>query len=119
MRLLDRNKRRIWYAQYQGREELVEDGLVTGQYNTVYTAPTEIAANVSPARGSTEVRQFGDELDYDRVIVIESPSFVADEYTRWWIDKNPVDSAHDFVTAAVARSLNHVSYAVRRVSANG
>lgn len=110
---------RIWCARYKGKEEILDEGRVTGQYVAVYSEPEELKANVSPARGRLETRQFGDELDYDRVIVLGDPNFDADEYTRWWIDKDPAHSPHDFVTAAVARSLNHVSYAIRRVSVGG
>lgn len=61
-------------------------------------------------------------IPYDKVIVMDDPRTVIDEYSIMWIDKLPVmnrdgttDTPHDYVVKKVARSLNSVSIAVAKV----
>ena len=73
MRTLARNKIRIYYANYRGRNPLRDEyGNLTGEYEVEYDNPVAIMANVSAARGEATTRQFGDNEEYDRVIVLDS-----------------------------------------------
>ena len=73
MRCLRRNRVRIYYANYRGRTPLVDEyGNLTGEYSTEYDNPIAIMANVSAARGEATTRQFGDNEEYDRIIVLDS-----------------------------------------------
>ena len=124
MRTLNRNKIRIYYANYLGKTPLQDEyGNMTGEYKISYTNPTEVCANVSAARGEATTRQFGDDERYDRVIVLEDPKFPATVTSVFWIDTLPeiagdgsTVTPHDYIVKQVATSLNSVSIAVSKVN---
>lgn len=120
MKALERNKTEIWYALYKGTEELKENGFDTGEKKVSYENPESIRANVSAARGEASTRQFGEDIQYDKIIVMEECPF--DEVSVLWIDKPPVLEAdgttktpHDYIVRGIAKSLNSVSVAVGKV----
>ena len=72
MRLLKRNKQQIYYALYEGKESIKDEyGNLTGEYEIKYSDPESLKVNISPARGETSTRQFGDYLNYERVIITD------------------------------------------------
>lgn len=122
MRCLERNKQSFWYALFLRKNKVLDDnGKQTGEYSIDYATPVRIMGNVSSARGETSTNQFGDSLDYDRVIVLDAPEVVIDEYSVLWIDTTPVivdgvtETPYDYTVKKVARSLNSVSIAVKKV----
>ena len=123
MRCLARNKSVFYYALFNGKNEIRDNnGLFTGSYELKYGNPVREMANISAARGETNMRQFGENLPYEKVIVMEDPHVDIDEYAILWIDELPVlnkdgttDTPHDYVVKQVARSLNSVSLAVAKV----
>mgnify|MGYP000877801248 CR=1 FL=1 len=116
MRTLERNKQRLKYALYEGREEIKDEyGNRTGEYAITYGDPVEMKANVSAARGESSTRQFGDTENYDKVIVTDALDCPVDENSILWIDDLEAES-YDYIVKKVARSLNSVSYAVSKVS---
>ena len=124
MRLLARNKTRIFYANYRDKIPLRDEyGNLTGEYKISYDTPTEIRANVSAARGEATTRQFGDDESYDRVIVLDDPKFPIAVTSILWIDTPPeiaedgsTDTPHDYIVKQVAPSLNGLSIAVSKVN---
>lgn len=127
MRTLNRNKIRIFYANYRNRIPLKDEyGNLTGEYEISYTNPTEVCANVSAARGEATTRQFGDDEGYDRVIVLDDPKFPIAVTSILWIDTLPeiaedgtTNTPHDYIVKQVATSLNSVSIAVSKVKVSG
>lgn len=119
MRCLARNKQTFFYSLYSGKIELKDEyGNKTGEYDIEYTKPIECNANISSAKGESETRQFGNELIYDKVIVIDNPHIGIDEQSILWIDRLPNEEntiPHDYVVRGIARSLNSVSLAVEKV----
>lgn len=124
MRTLKRNRRPIWYADFV-RLEITHDewGNETG-HGVVYTDPISMYANVSPAKGETETRMFGEDLGYDKVIVFAGKSPVS-ETSVFWIDnlvggeipqENGKNIPHDYIVRKVAESLNSTSLAVQKVN---
>lgn len=124
MRTLHRNKIRFFYANYRDKLPIVDEyGNLTGEYKISYTNPIEVCANISAARGETTTRQFGDDISYDRIIVLDNPTFPINETSILWIDTLPViaengstETPHDYIVKQVASSLNSVSIAVSKVS---
>ena len=124
MRLLHRNKVRIFYANYLGKIPLTDEyGNLTGEYDIEYNNPIAIMANVSAARGEATTRQFGDDEGYDRVIVLDDPKFPITVTSIHWIDNLPeiaedgsTETPHDYIVKQVATSLNSVSIAVSKVN---
>lgn len=123
MRCLERNKSVFYYALFNGKEEIRdENGLLTGDYRLKYGKPIKVKANVSGARGETRMRQFGEDVPYDKVILLEKPDLSIDEYAILWVDKMPVldrtgatVTPHDYVVKQVARSINAMSLAIAKV----
>lgn len=135
MRCMRRNKTSFFYALYEGKEVLKDEyGNESGEYTVKYTAPLELKANISAAVGETNTRQFGEGEQYDKVIVMDTPDAPIDEHSVLWIDTIPqltesgelacnedgeVITPWDYEVKKVARSLNSVSYAVRKVDIRG
>ena len=119
MRCLARNKRIFYYSLYIGKTEILDEyGNKSGEYDIQYTKPVECKANISPAQGETETRQFGNDVKYDKVIILENSRIEIDEHSILWIDRLPNEEntiPHDYVVRGIARSLNSVSLAVEKV----
>ena len=127
MRTLHRNKVRIYYANYREKIPLKDEyGNLTGEYDIAYDNPVEIKANVSAARGESSTRQFGEDVSYDRIILLDDPAFPIAETSILWIDSLPdiaedgtTETPHDYIVKQVAPSLNSVSIAVSKVNVRG
>lgn len=123
MRCLRRNQRSIWFATFREGEPIIDAyGNDTGQHRIEYSKPIPLRANISPATGEVLLRQFGNTLDYDEVLVIEDLDTKLDESSVLWIDVKPVlnrdgttATPYDHIVKRVSRSLNHVTVAVKKV----
>lgn len=117
------NKRRFYYALYNGKTGLFDEyGNQTGEYEIIYGKPCECYANISAAKGETQTRQFGENEVYDKVIIMETGSPPIDEYSVLWVDVVPVINddgttitPYDYVVKKVAKSLNVTSLAISKV----
>lgn len=132
MRCMNRNKVRFFYSLFKGKVPIKDDyGNQTGEYEVIYEKPTECYANISPAVGTTATRQFGESVDYDKVIVMDNSAPPIDEYSVLWVDTMPqldtdgnlildanemAVTPHDYIVRRVAKSLNSVSIAIRKVN---
>ena len=132
---MNRNKVPFFYALYVRKESLQDEyGNDTGQYEVIYGNPVGTKANISAAKGETSLRQFGEDVTYDKVIVIEKPFPPIDEHSVLWIDTMPqladdgslaqndqgeIITPWDYIVEKVAETLNSVSIAVRKVSVSG
>lgn len=125
-RMLFRNKQPFWYALYDSTvEEYDEYGNQIGTH-AVYGKPVAMKGNISPAKGDVVTRQFGDDDQYDKVIVLGDCATPINEYAVMWIDTPPVlddegntDTPWDYIVTKVARGLppyGSVVIAVRKVS---
>ena len=127
MRYLVRNKTKFYYASYIGETEIIdENGFDTGEYEILYSKPTKHYGNISAAQGEMQSRQFGESESYDRVIVLNDVNANIDEHSILWVDTLPhlnedgtTSTPHDYIVKKVARSLNGVSIAIRKVIVNG
>lgn len=120
MRDLKRNRQDIYYALFIEKETLFDEyGNETGEFKLIYSAPKKIKINVSSARGESYTRQFGDFVDYDKVMVTTNKNIPIDENSILWVDNLNTDDPHDYIVKKVAKSLNNVSYAIGKVSISG
>lgn len=127
MRTLTRNKSRIFYANYHDKTPIRDEyGNLTGEYYLSYDKPVLIMANVSASRGESTTRQFGEDVRYDHIIVLDDPAFPIAETSILWIDTLPeiaedgtTETPHDYIVKQVAPSLNSISIAVSKVSVSG
>lgn len=112
MRNLARNKKPITYRLYEGNTETVdEDGYYTGEKPPVYSAPQQIMASVSAARGTSDIEQFGVNVPYTNTVIVDDLNCPIDEHSKLEIDGAP------YSVLLVAKSLNHITYAVQKVNA--
>ena len=146
MRTLRRNRVPFWYCTYLGKEELIdEDGNKTGDYYLRYAKPVQLWGNVSPARGEAQMELFGNDIAYDKTIILDDPDCPITESSVLFVDKEPeftpvlgllLDSSgqpiltsdnepigavenlplFDYIVKRAARSLNSVSFAIERVT---
>lgn len=124
MRTLVRNKQPLWYCLYAGNTDPVDaDGNYTGEPNVSYAAPVKMYANISPAKGEVNVAEFGDQDEYDKVIVMDyhdPASGLIDENTVFFVDATPsggTSDGYDYTVYRVAKSINSVSIAIKKVPA--
>ena len=131
MRCMSRNKVGFFYALYLGREPIMNaQGRPSGQYKVIHNNPIEAYANISAAKGETQIQQFGESEVYDKVIAMDITVPAIDEYAVLWVDTVPqlnedgslvvneqgeAATPHDYVVKKVARSLNTVSIAISKV----
>lgn len=122
MKTMERNKVPFWYLLYDKKEPVIDEyGNETGDYRVVYKEAVQRKENISAATGSAQVKQFGNFISYDKVIVTDDLSCPIDENSVLFIDKEPeYDSdgnpLYDYIVRRVARSLNSISYAVSKVN---
>lgn len=117
MRTLNRNKQQVYYALYEGRTAIKDEyGNETGESEISYSTPISLKINISPAKGESSTRQFGDSENYDRIMVTSDMECPIDENSILWIDTLDTEKPHDYIVKKVARSLNTISYAVSKVS---
>lgn len=123
MRSLKRNEQTFYYALYgEEVEEIDEEGNFTGETTIGYGNPVKVKASISASRGEASTEQFGISLDYDKIVCSCDMALPIDETTILWVDIKPVlekDGAtktkHDYTVKKVARSLNSVQYAIKKV----
>lgn len=121
MRLMKRNLKPVWYCLYKGEEFVKdEDGYESGEKQVAYHEPVKMMCNVSPATGYAQTEIFGNLESYDKVLITDDMSCPIDENTVLFIDTEPsfTDDGkpmYDYTVRRVAKSLNSISYAVRKV----
>lgn len=120
MRSLNRNKQLIYYALCLGKFPITEmdewgNIIETGEYEKRYGVPVELRINVSAAQGENSAREFGNIVDYDRTLVTTAMDLLISESTVLWIDQKDTSKSHDYIVKKVAKSLNGVTYAVKKV----
>lgn len=123
MRTLLRNKQRFWFANITGTTRTVDEyGYETGESEVAYSEPIEFEANISAARGTTDLDAFGINTNYTKTIVTDDLTVPIDKSTILWIDCEPDENGeagnikHDYVVVAVAKSINSVTIAIKEVS---
>lgn len=123
MKTLERNKRTFWYANISTQTPAVDEyGNKTGEVNITYGLPVSFEANVSAARGSSELDAFGINANYSKTIVTDNLTIPINKSTILWIDSEPDANGeagnvkHDYVVVAVAESPNSVTIYVKEVS---
>lgn len=126
MKGLRRNKKKLYYALYIGRNSIVdEDGNDTGEYEKMYDDPVEIMANLSASKGTVSEDVFGAELDYTRSLST-CDELPINEYSLIWHETEPSyrkdgyvdESTADYSVVQVAKSLNATVYALKKRAKN-
>lgn len=118
MRTLQRNRRPVSYAFYDGVTELRdEDGNLTGEYEVQYTAPVKAMMNVSGGRGQADIALFGLTQTFARTATTEDLKTPFNTQTVFWVEKDPPEP-FDYRVVAVSRTINQVVLALAEVETN-
>lgn len=121
MRNLNRNETTIYYALYTGdSEQLDSDNLYTGEVVATYSTPVALKASVSAARGMADIDLFGINTSYTKTVIVDDIDCPIDEHSRLWVDRTPTDEngldvPHNYEVVQVAKSFNHITYAIKQV----
>lgn len=118
MKSLMRNNQPVWYSLYLGQVPILdEDGNDTGETAIQYSEPKRVFVNVSAARGTADVEQFGINEAYTKTIVTSDTGLPIDTDSILWIGADPASGTpHNYAVSRVAKSLNSITYAVREVN---
>lgn len=117
MRTLQRNKRTIWYALYNGVTEVVdEDGNYTGEQEVSYGEPIDAKMNVSGGRGQAEIELFGVDNPFTRTAVTDDLTTPFTTDTIWWFEADPETDPHNYRCTGVSRTINQVVIALAEIS---
>lgn len=117
MRMLLKNKQDIFYSNLDGEESVFDEyGNETGEKTIKYTTPQMLSINVSAARGSLDLEQFGINADYSKTMVTEDLDCPIVEGSILWVGITPDELEHNYVVTSVAKSLNQITYAIKEVS---
>ena len=123
MKALLRNMQTFYYANVSTTAAQYDEcGNETGEPSITYDAPVSAQANISPARGTADLEQFGINSDYTKTIVSDNLTLPIDKSTILWIGIAPDKDGeagtikHNYVVVGVAKSLNSVTIAVKEVS---
>lgn len=119
MRTLMRNLKPFYYANVTGTTAMVDsDNNYTGEYTITYTTPVLVKGNISASMGSVYESPFGLTEGYDKVIVVDDPDLPIEESSVLWVNV-ATTNPYDYVVSRIARSLNSVSIAIKKVDVSG
>ena len=132
MRVLERNKQDIWYANPTGITYATdENGFKTGEKQITYEPPIKkrmsmaisSGANNLGSQGIATVEPYGIVTGYTHRAVTEDLNCTMGEESRVWfgilptktVDGQEVEVPHNFEVVRKAKSLNHLIYYLKEV----
>jgi len=116
LRCNQRNKRTIYYALYNGINELYDaDGNLTGEQAANYGEVTKARMNVSGGRGKAEIELFGIDTPFTKVAVTDDLNTPFDTDTVFWFDCDPLTEEHNYRCTGVSRTVNQVVLALAEI----
>lgn len=116
MRTLQRNKRTIWYALYNGVTDVVDDdGNYTGEQEVSYSEPIQARMNVSGGRGQAEIELFGVDNPFTRTAVTDDLTTPFNTDTIFWFNAEPETDHYNYRCTGVSRTINQVVIALAEV----
>jgi hypothetical protein len=116
VRTVQRNKRPIWYALYNGVTEVVDDdGNYTGEQEVSYGEPIQARLNVSGGRGQAEIELFGVDNPFTRTAVTDDLTTPFTTDTIFWFEADPETDPHNYRCTGISRTINQVVIALAEV----
>lgn len=123
MQSLAENRQKIWYATLDRIEDIRdEQGYLTGEKKKYYTNPESFLIYVSPSRGTLGWYPFGIGENYTNVMSTFDRTCPINEESVLWVGVDPeinesgqATIEHNYIVERVARGLNSILYAIRKV----
>lgn len=142
MRNLKKNQHKLWYSTYANQitiykrdsdGNIIYDEIDGKRFPRIiaeragYNNPVSFCANISATKGSSDSEVFGVSLDYTKTISTCDMTLPISETSLIWYETEPryntdgtVDSfSADYAVVAIARSLNNVVYAIKKLAKEG
>lgn len=120
MRLGFRNTKTMYYALYSDKVPLLdEDGYETGDYTVGYDTPIELNANIVSKTSTVAKEYFGDQLEYNKVILVDIDNPIAEDTAIWIDTDSPIENTslkHNYQVVGISDSLNYKAIAVKKVT---
>lgn len=113
MRSLKRNQSTVFYSLKSETKDTFDKN---GNPIYSYSEPIKDSFTLSPNTGEAEMQPFGRDVDYDRNMITHDMECKIDEFSRLWIDKDPLTESHNYIVKKVAKSLNCIKYAIKEVN---
>lgn len=110
MRVLRRNTQPFTYRKRTGQEEVIADGLHTGNWVPAYAEGVTYRGNISIPSGFAANEYFGINTRYTHVLMMDDPDadIAEDGLIEWRGD--------EYLIKAVRRSLNVLTAAIEQVT---
>ncbi len=90
MRLMQRNKQPIWYANYESKKEIIDEyGNSTGSYEIKYTKPKRAMWNVGVIDSDAEVAMYGFNANNVIRVIADKKNFPLNESSVIWYGITP------------------------------
>jgi len=116
LRTVQRNKRTIYYALYEGVAEVVDsDGNYTGEQEVKYGEIQTARMNVSGGRGQAEIELFGVDNPFTRTAVTDDLETPFNTDTIFWFDADPLVDPHNYRCTGISRTINQVVIALAEI----
>lgn len=114
MRLLKRDLRTFYYANYTSRAMLTDGTYYTGERSTTYGEPTAAKGTFSEPSGAATAREFGTYIDYDYVIHMDGGTCPFDENAAIWY-RNATNAPPDYKVVKIAEMQTYTLVGIRQV----
>lgn len=116
MRMLEKNKRDIWYSYFMGSEEVIIDGLYTGEMEEKYTNTFKTKVNFMPKSSVIRQDNFGELEDIDLVIMTDKDIFNEDTVIFIHPPTNiKVADSYDYKVSKIIKTLNSYTIGLTKV----
>lgn len=119
MRNLARDTQPVYIARYIGKVMQQVNGKLTGKHIVSYSNPVVFYPSVTMARGQSQGDFFGVNLDYEKVLTIDDPTFAVSETDVLFVDvpagKTFSELPYDYTIKKVARKGDFTVIAIKRV----
>ena len=112
MRLLKRNTVVFEYLANTGQEEVLKNGLHTGNFDAVYDAPVPYRGHISAPNGYATDNMFGVNTQYTHVLLMDKPKADIRE------DGLIVWDGNEYDIQAVRGTLNVLAVALKKRTKN-
>lgn len=132
MRVLERNKKELWFANRLSESYVTDKhGLKTGEKEQTYGTPQKLKASMSISSGANNLGSqgmvaldpYGLTTAYTHNAITEDMNCPLDEEALVWYEREPtkevdgvtVPVPHNFKVVRKAKSLNHLIYYLKEV----
>lgn len=124
MRSMTRNRQSFYYADLLsvGMSQDADGNYVEDTFN--YSNPVKVEGVITAASGEAQTQLFGANEIYDKVITLNFGENFLEIGSILWVDVVPdideetgkTDTPYDYIVVKVAKSLNFVNVAIRKVN---